>query len=90
MTAAVLAQQTDASYVVGLWVGVALMALGAALMFVGASMIVRWFMRRRASAVGGAESEPVSPLLSPLSDVRSASERPERGVDPHQDKGGEL
>ena len=51
MTGAVLAQQADAGHIAGLWVGIALMVLGCALVFVGAGRIIRWWMRRGTSAV---------------------------------------
>ena len=57
MTAAVLAQQTDAGHVAGLWVGLALMFGGGALMLCGGVVIarhlIRWWERRDTTA--GAE-----------------------------------
>ena len=54
MTAAVLAQQTDAGHLAGLGAGLALMFVGVVLILVGVVMtgrhLIRWWERRDATA----------------------------------------
>ena len=69
MTAAVLAQQTDAGHLAGLWAGLALMSVGGVLMLVGgvvaARHLIRWWEATRHDRRRRRMAQPMSLHLRP-------------------------